>query len=246
MMFCITRLKLLILVFFVVLLPGVCVTPCPAQEPAPEAAAQQAAGAEAAALEAIEEPTVISFTEPDTSGGIPLMEALMKRKTSRAFSSREIPLEVLGNLLWAAAGVNRPDEGKRTAPTAVNWQEIDIYVAMKKGLYLYQPKDHALKLVLEKDIRGATGLQAFVAGAPVNLVFVADFSRMGRANKQDRVFYSATDTGFISQNVYLFCASAGLATVVRGWVDKPALVKTMGLRDDQKIILAQTVGYPKD
>lgn len=248
-MFCVTRLKFLVLAFVVIVLPGVGVAPCSAQEPINEAAAGPET--ETGQVE-VPEPTIqsesgiITLPEPDTSGGIPLMEALKKRKTSRAFSSREIPLQVLGNLLWAASGVNRPDEGKLTAPTAVNWQEIDIYVVLEKGFYLYRPKDHALELVLEKDIRAATGLQAFVAGAPVNLVFVADFSRMGRANKQDRVFYSATDTGFRSQNVYLFCASAGLATVVRGWIDKPALAKTMGLRDDQKIILAQTVGYQKD
>jgi len=151
---------------------------------------------------------------------------------------------VLSNLLWAAFGINRPDSGKRTAPTAMNMQEIDIYVATADGLYLYNAKENALEPILSEDIRAATGPQPFVKDAPVNLVFVADFAKM-RGSEENKVFYSATDTGFVSQNVYLFCASEGLATVVRGYVEKDKLAKVMKLRDDQKIILAQTVGYPK-
>jgi nitroreductase len=117
-------------------------------------------------------------------------------------------------------------------------------VALEEGLYLYNAKEHTLEPVLDKDVRGDTGMQPFVAGAPLNLVFVSDFSRINRVPESEREFYSATDTGFISQNVYLFCASEGLATVVRGYVDKEALAKVMGLREDQMIILAQTVGYP--
>ena len=154
-------------------------------------------------------------------------------------------MQVLSNMLWAACGVNRPESGKRTAPSAVNWQEIDTYVATADGLYLYDAKAHILKPVLAGDIRAATGRQTFVKDAPVNLIFVADFSRMGKATTEDKVFYSATDTGFISQNVYLYCASEGLATVVRGAVDKEKLAKVMKLRPDQKVILAQSVGYPK-
>jgi len=155
-------------------------------------------------------------------------------------------MQVLSNLLWAAFGINRPDSGKRTAPSAVNWQEIDVYVAIAEGLYLYDAESHGLNLVLEGDIRAETGKQDFVKDAPVNLVYVADFSKMGMANEEDKVFYSAADTGFIGQNVYLFCASEGLATVVRGWIDKPALAKTMKLKPDQRVMLSQTVGYPKE
>jgi nitroreductase len=126
----------------------------------------------------------------------------------------------------------------------MNLQEIDIYVALADGLYLFRAEGHVLERVSGEDIRAVTGGQDFVAGAPVNLVFVADYSRMTRGSAADKDFYSATDTGFISQNVYLFCASEGLATVVRGWVDREALAKAMGLGEDQKIILAQTVGYP--
>jgi SagB-type dehydrogenase family enzyme len=153
---------------------------------------------------------------------------------------------MLSDLLWATFGINRPESGKRTAPSAVNWQEIDIYVAIETGLYLYDAGENCLQPILAEDIRGATGLQAFVADAPVNLIFVADYSRMGTATQGDKDFYSATDTGFISQNVYLFCASEGLATVVRGLIDRETLAATMGLRSDQKITLAQTVGYPAE
>ena len=186
----------------------------------------------------------IQLLQPQTDGGRPLMQVLKDRKTSRAFSSEKLPMQVLSNMLWAACGVNRPD-GKRTAPSARNWQEIDVYVALADGLYLYDAKAHALKPVLAEDIRAATGLQPFVQEAPVNLVYVADFSRMGEWTAEDKVFHSAANTGFIGQNVYLYCASEGLATVVRGLVDRPALAKVMKLRPDQKVVLAQSVGYPK-
>jgi SagB-type dehydrogenase family enzyme len=186
----------------------------------------------------------IRLLQPQTDGGRPLMQVLKDRKTSRAFSSEKLPLQVLSNMLWAAWGVNRPD-GKRTAPSAVNWQEIDVYVALADGLYLYDAKANILQPILAGDIRAATGPQPFVKDAPVNLIFVADLSKMGNAPDDQKDFYSATDTGFISQNVYLYCASEGLATVVRGYVDKPTLAKVMKLRPDQKVILAQTVGYPK-
>jgi len=188
----------------------------------------------------------IVLPAPDTQGGMPLMQALSQRSTSRSFTDKEIPPQVLSDLLWAATGINRPDSGKRTAPTARNLQEIDVYVATAQGLYLYDPKEHALLTVLADDIRAATGSQDFVAGAPVNLVYVVDYKRMGDAPEEIKKFYAATDTGFISQNVYLYCASAGLATVVRGLVDREILAKAMGLRPDQAVILAQTVGYPKE
>ena len=187
----------------------------------------------------------IRLLQPQMDGGRPLMQVLKDRKTSRAFSSEKLPMQVLSDMLWAAWGVNRPESGKRTAPSAMNWQEIDVYVALADGLYLYDAKAHILKLVLAEDIRAATGLQPFVKDAPVNLIFVSDLSRMGGVPADQKDFYSATDTGFISQNVYLYCASEGLATVVRGYVDRPALAKVMKLRPDQKVILAQTVGYPK-
>ncbi len=197
------------------------------------------------ALAFAQESNSILLPKPQTDGGKPLMQALKDRKTSREFSSEKLPLQTLSNMLWAANGINRPDSKKHTAPTAMNCQEIDIYVAIADGLYLYDANSNVLKTVLAEDVRAATGPQPFVKDAPVNLVFVADYSKMRMRSDEDRAFYSATDTGFISQNVYLYCASEGLATVVRGMVDKQALPKLMKLRDNQKIILAQTVGYPK-
>ena len=191
-----------------------------------------------------QEAKTIALPAPDTQGGRPLMQALKERKSQREFSSKELGLPVLSNLLWAAAGVNRTEQGGRTAPTAMNMQEIDVYVALPSGLYRYDARAHSLVPVLAEDIRAETGKQPFVKDAPVNLIFVADTAKMGRTGAAAD-FYAATDTGYISQNVYLFCASEGLATVVRGMVDKPALAKAMKLRPEQTIILAQTVGYPK-
>jgi SagB-type dehydrogenase family enzyme len=188
----------------------------------------------------------IKLLAPQTQGGEPLMQVLKERKSSRAFSSKELSLQVLSDLLWAAFGINRPDTGGRTAPTAINMQEIDIYVAKKDGLYLYDAKANMLLSVIAQDLRDLTGQQPFVQDAPINLIYVADLAKMSRLSGDAVDFYAVADTGFISENVYLFCASFGLATVVRGMVDRPALAKAMKLRPDQKIILAQTVGYPKE
>ena len=188
----------------------------------------------------------IKLLAPRAEGGKSLVQALKERKTLREFSPRELPLQVLSEMLWAACGINRPDSGGRTAPSAMNMQEIDIYVATKDGLYLFDAKENMLQPILAEDIRGLTGKQAFVKEAPVNLIYVANLSKMSKLSPEDANFYAATDTGFISENVYLYCASEGLATVVRGWVDKPALAKAMKLGSDKIIVLAQTVGYPKD
>ena len=187
----------------------------------------------------------VDLPAPQTSGGMPLMQALKARHSTREFSSRKLPLQVLSNLLWAAFGVNRSDSGKRTAPSAMNWQETDIYVATADGLYVYDAKGNKLNPVLEEDVRAATGTQAYVGEAPVNLVYVADLAKVRHAASEEMTFYTSADTGLIAQNVYLFCASEGLGVVVRGSLNRPALAKTMKLRPDQKITLAQTVGYPR-
>jgi nitroreductase len=184
----------------------------------------------------------ISLPPPQTDGGRPLMQVLKERKTSREFAAEKLPPQLLSNLLWAAFGVNRPD-GRRTAPSAMNWQEIDVYLATAEGLFLYDAKGNRLEAVLAQDIRSFTGTQSFVATAPLNLVYVADLSKSGSGG--DTELFTAADAGFIGQNVYLFCASENLATVVRGSIDRVALAKAMKLRSEQKIILAQTVGYPK-
>ncbi len=187
----------------------------------------------------------IQLPAPQTDGGKPLMQALKNRSTSREFSTEKLSTQVLSNLLWAAFGVNRPASGKRTAPSAKNRQEIDVYAATADGLYRYDAEKNSLVLILKEDIRKQTGKQDFVATAPLNVVYVADFSKVAGETELEKALYAGADTGFISQNVYLFCASQGLATVVRGYVDKPALEKKMGLPLNQKVILAQTVGYPK-
>jgi nitroreductase len=185
----------------------------------------------------------IKLLAPQLDGGKTLMQSLKDRRSSREFSRKALPLQLLSDLLWAACGINRPEIAHRTAPTAMNMQEIDVYAAFADGLYLYDVKENSLIPVVSTDIRGLTGEQPFVKDAPLNLVFVADLSKMSNLPDENKDFYAAADTGFISQNVYLFCASAGLSTVVRGLIDKPALAKAMKLRPDQKIIMAQTVGY---
>ena len=173
-----------------------------------------------------------------------LLEVLLRRRSCRDFDPRALPLYTLSRLLWAAFGYNRPDEARRTAPSARDGQEISIYVAISSGLYQYEARTHQLLPLRAEDVRGATGVQDFVADAPVNLIYVADLDPVPAAARVEQEFYAALDTGYISQNVYLFCAAEGLATVARGLVDRPALARRMGLHPCQRVILAQSVGYP--
>jgi len=191
-----------------------------------------------------QETGMIRLPPPEMEGGSSVMQALGARHSTREFGSQALPPHVMSALLWAANGVNRPETGQRTAPSAHDWREIDVYVTMAGGAYRYDPPTHTLKRVAAGDIRHLTGVQDFVATAPVNLVYVADLDRMSEASAEDKAFYSAADAGFIAQNVYLYCASAGLAAVVRGLIDREALGAALGLRKHQRIILAQSVGYP--
>jgi nitroreductase len=186
----------------------------------------------------------VKLPAPKTEGGMPLMQALKERRSGREFSPEKLPMEQLSNLLWAAWGVNRPD-GHRTAPSARNMQEIDVYVALSDGLFLYEPKQHQLQKILSEDIRAATGTNPYVKDAAVNLVYVADLAKANMTDQAAVEFYTGADTAFLAQNVYLFCASEKLEVVVRGSIDRPALAKIMKLRPDQKITLAQSVGFPK-
>lgn len=186
----------------------------------------------------------VKLPSPQTDGGRPLMQVLKERKSTREFGSAALSPQTLSNLLWAAFGINRPD-GHRTAPSAMNWQEVSIYVATPEGVYIYDAKTNALTPVVGGDFRAATGTQSFVKDAAVNLVYVSDISKTGRAASSETEMFTAADVGFIAQNVYLYCSSEGLATVVRGSIDKPGLAKTLNLQPNQKIILAQSVGYPK-
>ncbi len=185
----------------------------------------------------------VRLPEPERKGGMPLFEALDNRQSLRSYSSRELSERDLSNILWAAFGMNRED-GRRTAPSARNWQQFDIYLIKADGWYLYDPAEHALVKKGNEDFRQYAGSQDFVATAPLNLIFVSDHDRMTGASRENREFHSATDVGFISQNVYLYCASEGLATVVRGLLDRDRLKELMKLRPSQHVILGQTVGYP--
>lgn len=191
--------------------------------------------------------TDIKLPEPDKSGGKPLMEALNNRQTIREFGTEEFSIQQISDLLWAACGINRPEESKRTVPSAMNDQEIDVYVVLKNGIYLYDAPNNALKAIKEGDFRANMGRQDFVAIAPVVLVYVADFGRMAFVmDKRTKIFYSATDTGFISQNVYLYASSENLATVVIGYINKGKISKAIGLSKNQHPILSQPVGFRKD
>ncbi|HMK78877.1 MAG TPA: nitroreductase family protein [Xanthobacteraceae bacterium] len=181
---------------------------------------------------------------PVIKGGKPLMEALALRRSIRAYADRPLPREVLSNLLWAAFGINRPS-GDRTAPYWRHVMVIDVYAVMADGAWLYDPKQHALVPQLRADIRAQTGTQDFVGGAPLNLVYVAHGERMQDVAPAERRLYASVDVGFIGQNVYLFCASEGLASVFRGSVDQAKLAQTLQLGPEQFVTFAQTVGYPK-
>lgn len=195
---------------------------------------------------AAQELGTIKLLAPQTEIGKPLMQALKLRSSNRVFDSKPLPLQELSNLLWAACGINRPESSKRTAPSARNWQEVDVYVVMPEAAYIYDAKSNDLKPISAGDLRSFTGLQDFVKTAPVNLVYVADYARI-KSNDTDEIksTWSSASAGFMIQNVYLYCASQGLNTVVRGLVDTQKLSEALKLRSEQKIILTQTVGYGK-
>lgn len=189
-------------------------------------------------------PDSIELPRPQISGGMPLRDALAGRRSARAYGDRELSAQLQSDVLWSAFGVNRADSGGRTAPSARNWQEIDIYVTRADGAYRYEASQHRLQHVAAGDLRSLTGTQDFVATAALNLVYVADLSRVTASDAAERRFYCAADAGFIAQNVYLLCAAENLACVVRGLVDRRGLVRALRLGAQQRVILAQTVGYP--
>ncbi|MGO9006782.1 MAG: nitroreductase family protein [Beijerinckiaceae bacterium] len=186
----------------------------------------------------------LDLPAPRSEGGMPLIAALKLRRSTREYSDRPLPAQVLSDLLWSAFGINRPS-GDRTAPYWRHVMVMDIYVAMADGVWLYEPKAHGLLPHLQSDIRAQTGLQDFVGTAPLDLVYVAHGERMTDISPEERRLYASVDTGFIGQNVYLFCASEGLATVFRGAVDYPKLNRLLRLPDQQFVTFAQTVGYPR-
>ena len=200
------------------------------------------AAAQAIALAQELEPRALPA--PRREGGLPLIAALNLRHSTREYSDRALPIQILSDLLWAAFGINRPS-GDRTAPYWRHVMVIDVYAAMADGVWVYDPKAHSLLPYLKDDIRAQTGMQDFVAVAPLNLVYVAHGERMTDISPEERRLYASVDAGFIGQNVYLFCASEGLATVFRGAVDYPKLTRALKLPDQQFVTFAQTVGYPR-
>lgn len=185
----------------------------------------------------------IQLPKPNTKGGMPLYEALSNRQTNREFSDKELTEQQLSDLLWCANGENRKD-GKRTAPSARNVQEIDIYVFSQKGVFLYVPEKNMLKMVIPEDMReGMSGRGGkMIMSAPVTLLFMANYDKMKGFDEAGREFYGATDAGFVSQNVYLYCAANKLNTVVMGAIDRTRIMEFMKVNG--KPVLAQPIGYP--
>ena len=204
-----------------------------------------AALAAAPAVALAQQPMPKDLPPPRSEGGQSLTAALKLRRSTREYSDRPLPAQVLSDLLWAAFGVNRPAIDGRTVPYWRHIMVIDVYLAMADGVWLYEPKTHRLLPHLKEDLRAQTGLQDFVASAPLNLVYVVHGERMTDVTPEDRRLYGSVDASFLGQNVYLFCASEGLATVFRGAVDGAKLGKSLRLADQQFVAFAQTVGYPR-
>ena len=185
---------------------------------------------------------ILPLLPPQTKGGMPLMEALANRKTNRDFTQDELTPQQLSNLLWAANGMNRPD-GKRTAPTARNAQQIEIYVLNKEGAYIYMPKEHALQMILEGDYRTSGASQKLFQECPLMIVLVANYDKMDGFSDEAKAMYECTDAGNISQNIYLYCASENLATCALGSIHRDKLQEL--LKYNGKAILGQSVGVAK-
>jgi Nitroreductase len=189
---------------------------------------------------------VIKLPEPNLNRTGTVMKALSERHSTREYASKALSLSDLSDLLWAANGVNRKDSGKRTAPSALNKQDVDIYVVLPEGSYLYDARNHQLNLVAEGDYRGAVaGGQSFVKAAPVSLVLVSDLSRFGDVKNARNSLMGAMDAGIVSQNISIFCSSANLATVPRASMDSAQLKKMLKLKDSQIPMMNHPVGYFK-
>jgi len=204
-----------------------------------------ASAAFAAAPAIAQQPKPKALPAPRAEGGQSLTAALRLRRSTREYADRPLPAQVLSDLLWAAFGVNRPAIDGRTVPYWRHIMVIDVYLTMADGVWLYEPKTHTLLPYMNKDLRAMTGLQDFVATAPLNLVYVTHGERMTDVTPEERRLYGCVDASFIGQNVYLFCASEGLATVFRGAVDAPKLAKALRLPEQEFATFAQTVGYPR-
>jgi len=188
----------------------------------------------------------IELPAPRSDFGVSLSEALRARRSMRELDpSRSLPPLVLSELLWCAYGVNRPATGDRTAPSWRHALETEIFAALPAGVWRYDPVAHRLIPHLAGDIRAETGVQDFVGSAPLDLIYVSNAEHLSELTPQERYRVASADTGFIGQNVYLYCAAAGLATVFRGSLDTTRLARVLGLGRSQFVTFAQSVGYPK-
>ena len=196
-------------------------------------------------LSIAQELQAIKLLPPQIDKGKTLMKALEGRCTTREYSDRAMSLQDISNVLWAANGINRVKEMKHTSPTAVNWQEIDVYAILGKGIYFYNPHDSTLYPVVKGDLRALAGTQDYMKTAPLNLIYVADYTKMKNAEEAKKESYASADAAFIAENVYLFCAAFDMGCVVRASVEREILAATMKLRPEQKIVFGQTVGFLK-
>ncbi len=203
--------------------------------------------ASAGGIAAAEAPPIVALPPPRTTGGMPLLDALKARHSTRAYTERTLSRQTLSDLLWAADGINRSQDGFRTAPSSHSYFDVVLYLAMADGVWVFDPKAHRLIRHMTDDLRGLTTTgQDFVKTVPLNVIYVSDASRMGKdVSASDRLLNGIADSAVIAQNVYLFCASAGLGAVVRASVPGAALARRMQLKPTQAIYLAQSVGYPK-
>lgn len=189
---------------------------------------------------------VINLPAPDMSRPATVMNSLSERKSTREYAATELSLKDLGDMLWAANGINRTEENKRTAPSAMNKQDVDVYVILQKGAYLYDAKNHSLNLITEGDHRAAVaGGQDFVSTAPASLVLVTDLSRLGDPKNERVKAMGAVDVGIVSQNISIFCSAANLATVPRASMNHASLKEILNLKDSQLAIINHPVGYFK-
>ncbi|MCU0774326.1 MAG: SagB/ThcOx family dehydrogenase [Ideonella sp.] len=186
----------------------------------------------------------LALPPPRREGGLPLMQTLQRRQSQREFDPRDVDAQALSDLLWAVAGINRPDLGGRTAPSALNAQEVEVLLARRDGVFRYDPPTHGLRRTHDLDVRALTGYQDFIDTAPLDLIYIADHGRLKLVPAAQRSAYAYTAAGAMAQNAYLCCASSGLATVLRAWIDRGALARALGLDGDHEVLLCQTVGYP--
>ena len=187
----------------------------------------------------------IALNPPDINSGLTVMQAFSKRSSASAFTSEKLKLQDLSDLLWAANGINRADSKKRTAPSAMNAQDIDIYVFLSDGVYLYNAPANSLDPVVAGDQRTlAAGRQAEYANAAVILVMVSDISRFRNGEDNMKLSMAAMDAGIVSQNISIFCAGTGLLTRPRATMDQPKLKEILKLKDTQYPLLNNPVSYP--